>query len=90
MINIWKFLLGIRLGQWELQWWVFMKDPAEPRFSLLKSLVSTIFMRFSLKIIFLDILNDETQRKYLQALKRLITLAQKLYPNDDPTKCIWT
>jgi len=28
------------------------------------------------------ILNDETQRKYLQAIKRLMTVAQKLHPAD--------
>lgn len=37
-----------------------------------------------------DILNDETQRKYLQAFKRLITFSQKIYPNNDPTKCVPT
>jgi Prp18 domain. len=30
----------------------------------------------------LDILNDETQRKYLQAIKRLMTVAQKKDPAD--------
>jgi len=33
------------------------------------------------------ILNDETQRKYIQAVKRLMTYAQKKYPND-PSKNI--
>lgn len=28
------------------------------------------------------VLNDETQRKYIQAVKRLMTLAQRLYPTD--------
>ena len=31
------------------------------------------------------ILNDETQRKYLQSIKRLISICQKVYPTD-PSK----
>ena len=33
------------------------------------------------------VLNDETQRKYIQAVKRLVSRAQKLYPND-PSRCV--
>jgi len=33
------------------------------------------------------ILNDETQRKYIQAVKRLMSYAQLKYPND-PSKNI--
>lgn len=33
------------------------------------------------------VLNDETQRKYIQAIKRIMTWAQKKYPND-PSKCV--
>jgi len=33
------------------------------------------------------VLNDETQRKYIQALKRLMTYCQKRFPAD-PSKCI--
>eukprot|EP01012_Entosiphon_sulcatum_P031908 TRINITY_DN4062_c0_g1_i1.p1 TRINITY_DN4062_c0_g1~~TRINITY_DN4062_c0_g1_i1.p1 ORF type:complete len:358 (+),score=85.91 TRINITY_DN4062_c0_g1_i1:44-1117(+) len=34
------------------------------------------------------ILNNETQRKYIQGLKRLMTQCQKLYPTD-PSKMVW-
>ena len=33
------------------------------------------------------VLNDETQRKYIQALKRLMTYCQRRYPTD-PSKCV--
>uniref|UniRef100_A0A8C3DNH6 Pre-mRNA-splicing factor 18 n=1 Tax=Corvus moneduloides TaxID=1196302 RepID=A0A8C3DNH6_CORMO len=33
------------------------------------------------------VLNDETQRKYIQGLKRLMTLCQKHFPTD-PSKCV--
>jgi len=33
------------------------------------------------------VLNDETQRKYIQALKRLMTQCQRLFPTD-PSKCV--
>jgi pre-mRNA-splicing factor 18 len=33
------------------------------------------------------VLNDETQRKYIQGLKRLMTQAQKYFPTD-PSKCV--
>lgn len=33
------------------------------------------------------ILNDETQRKYLQAVKRVMTFCQRRYPTD-PSKCV--
>lgn len=33
------------------------------------------------------VLNDETQRKYIQAVKRLVSRAQKLYPAD-PSRCV--
>ena len=33
------------------------------------------------------VLNDETQRKYIQALKRLMTQCQKLFPTD-PSRCV--
>lgn len=33
------------------------------------------------------VLNDETQRKYIQAIKRIMTWAQRRYPND-PSKCV--
>jgi len=33
------------------------------------------------------ILNDETQRKYIQSLKRLMTFCQRKYPNI-PSKCV--
>jgi pre-mRNA-splicing factor 18 len=34
------------------------------------------------------VLNDETQRKWIQSLKRLMTYAQKKYPSDGPSKSI--
>ncbi len=34
------------------------------------------------------VLNDETQRKYIQAVKRIMTLAQKTYPSSDPSKMV--
>ncbi|CAD8093759.1 unnamed protein product [Paramecium primaurelia] len=34
------------------------------------------------------ILNDETQRKYIQAIKRLITVSQKTYPSNDRSKMV--
>lgn len=33
------------------------------------------------------VLNDETQRKYIQALKRLMTQSQKMFPTD-PSRCV--
>lgn len=33
------------------------------------------------------VLNDETQRKYIQGLKRLMTQCQKIFPTD-PSKCV--
>lgn len=33
------------------------------------------------------ILNDETQRKYLQSVKRLLTVCQRVFPAD-PSKCV--
>uniref|UniRef100_A0A8C6VTL0 Pre-mRNA-splicing factor 18 n=1 Tax=Nothobranchius furzeri TaxID=105023 RepID=A0A8C6VTL0_NOTFU len=33
------------------------------------------------------VLNDETQRKYIQGLKRLMTICQKQFPTD-PSKCV--
>jgi len=33
------------------------------------------------------VLNDETQRKYIQAIKRLITFCQRKWPND-PSKMV--
>lgn len=33
------------------------------------------------------VLNDETQRKYIQAVKRLVSRAQKYYPAD-PSRCV--
>ncbi|KAL7678083.1 hypothetical protein ACOME3_004312 [Neoechinorhynchus agilis] len=33
------------------------------------------------------VLNDENQRKYLQAVKRLITRAQTMFPSD-PSHCV--
>jgi len=33
------------------------------------------------------VLNDETQRKYIQGLKRLMTFCQQVYPNE-PSKCV--
>jgi len=33
------------------------------------------------------ILNDETQRKYLQSVKRLLTVCQRVFPTD-PSKCV--
>ncbi|XP_073706558.1 pre-mRNA-splicing factor 18 isoform X2 [Garra rufa] len=33
------------------------------------------------------VLNDETQRKYIQGLKRLMTICQKHFPTD-PSKCV--
>lgn len=33
------------------------------------------------------VLNDETQRKYIQGLKRLMTQCQKMFPTD-PSKCV--
>lgn len=33
------------------------------------------------------VLNDETQRKYIQALKRLMTQCQKMFPTD-PSRCV--
>ena len=34
------------------------------------------------------VMNDETQRKYLQSVKRLMTFAQKALPPDAPSKCV--
>lgn len=34
-----------------------------------------------------DVLNDETQRKYIQGVKRLISKAQQYFPTD-PSKCV--
>eukprot|EP01016_Furgasonia_blochmanni_P019010 TRINITY_DN2140_c0_g1_i6.p2 TRINITY_DN2140_c0_g1~~TRINITY_DN2140_c0_g1_i6.p2 ORF type:complete len:302 (+),score=48.78 TRINITY_DN2140_c0_g1_i6:290-1195(+) len=34
------------------------------------------------------ILNDETQRKYIQSIKRLMTFSQQKYPPNDPTKMV--
>lgn len=33
------------------------------------------------------VLNDETQRKYIQALKRLMTRCQHFFPTD-PSRCV--
>ncbi|NXH87060.1 PRP18 factor, partial [Edolisoma coerulescens] len=33
------------------------------------------------------VLNDETQRKYIQGLKRLMTICQKHF-STDPSKCV--
>lgn len=33
------------------------------------------------------ILNDETQRKYLQSIKRMLTVCQRAFPTD-PSKCV--
>lgn len=33
------------------------------------------------------VMNDETQRKYIQALKRLMTKCQEFYPTD-PSRCV--
>ena len=33
------------------------------------------------------VLNDETQRKYIQALKRLMTKCQSVFPTD-PSRCV--
>ncbi len=33
------------------------------------------------------VLNDETQRKYIQGLKRLLTKSQQYYPTD-PSRCV--
>jgi pre-mRNA-splicing factor 18 len=35
----------------------------------------------------LDVLNDETQRKYIQAVKRLISKCQKYFPTE-PSRCV--
>ncbi|KAL7750411.1 hypothetical protein RI367_004185 [Sorochytrium milnesiophthora] len=34
------------------------------------------------------VLNDETQRKWIQSIKRLMTFAQHKYPPDDMSKCV--
>ena len=34
------------------------------------------------------VMNDETQRKYLQSVKRLLTFAQKALPPDGPSKTV--
>ena len=34
------------------------------------------------------ILNDEETRKYIQAVKRLLTFAQNHMPNSDPSKMV--
>ncbi len=36
---------------------------------------------------FKDVLNDETQRKYIQAVKRLISKCQQYYVTD-PSRCV--
>ncbi|KAJ1674856.1 hypothetical protein EV182_002426 [Spiromyces aspiralis] len=36
----------------------------------------------------IDVLNDETQRKWIQTIKRLMTFAQKKYPPDDLSKLV--
>ena len=34
------------------------------------------------------VMNDETQRKYLQSVKRLMTFAQRVLPPDGPSKMV--
>ena len=34
------------------------------------------------------VMNDETQRKYLQSVKRLMTFAQRALPPDGPSKAV--
>ena len=34
------------------------------------------------------VMNDETQRKYLQSVKRLMTFAQSALPPDGPSKAV--
>lgn len=34
------------------------------------------------------ILNDEMSRKWMQAIKRLLTVSQEMYPNEDVTKMV--
>ena len=81
MINIWRSQLVMHHGQWVLPWLVSMKDQEDQKFSVLKLHVR-IFFYLKDVIMRIDILNDETQRKYLQAIKRLMTVAQKLHPAD--------
>jgi pre-mRNA-splicing factor 18 len=35
------------------------------------------------------VMNDETQRKYLQGVKRLMTFAQRVLPPNAPSKAVW-
>ena len=34
------------------------------------------------------VMNDETQRKFLQSIKRLMTFSQRARPPDAPSKCV--
>lgn len=34
------------------------------------------------------ILNDQMSRKWTQAIKRLLTVSQELYPNEDNTRMV--
>lgn len=34
------------------------------------------------------VLNDEMSRKWMQAIKRLLTVSQEMYPNEDTTKMV--
>lgn len=34
------------------------------------------------------VLNDEMSRKWMQAIKRLLTVSQEMYPNEDVTKMV--
>lgn len=47
-----------------------------------KIFTSQIARKNEIEFLILDILNDETQRKYLQTIKRLMTIAQKKNPAD--------
>ena len=52
----------------------------------LKSIVGVVVSM--LNRLFLDVLNDETQRKWIQSVKRLMTYCQNKFPADDPTKMV--
>jgi len=63
--------------------WVFMNVLLFSLFSFaFICFVFCLFISFHFPLIhfFIDILNDETTRKYLQSIKRLMSIAQQFYP----------
>jgi len=63
----------MRLGRLVSLWSESMKGLEEPKYSVHK-------LHVSFKSLDVDIMNDESQRDYVRAIKRLITYSQKKYP----------